>query len=264
MDLSAWTEMKFILFLLVFLRNTGLMIGAPFFQSRNISNPLRVGLAFFLAVVFLPLLNLPGNSPQSFWELVFLMIQEFILGLIMGYILYLAFAGLQLAGQLVEVPMGFGMVNVLDPQTGGQMPIIGQLYYLTAIWLFLLVNGHHILLNVLAQSFKILPVGKLFYFTKGLPLIIKNFSQLFWLALQVAIPIIGVLFLTDVGLGVLSKLIPQINVFILGFPIKVFLGITLLILSLPVLLRWLAVNYSNTGSIWTELLRFIKLIGQGE
>jgi flagellar biosynthetic protein FliR len=160
--------------------------------------------------------------------------------------------------------MGFGMVNVLDPQTGGQMPIIGQLYYLTAIWLFLLVNGHHILLNVLAQSFKILPVGKLFYFTKGLPLIIKNFSQLFWLALQVAIPIIGVLFLTDVGLGVLSKLIPQINVFILGFPIKVFLGITLLILSLPVLLRWLAVNYSNTGSIWTELLRFIKLIGQGE
>jgi len=261
LDLSAWTEMKFTLFLLIFLRNTGLMIAAPFFQSRNIPNVLRICLALFLSFVFVPVLKLPSALPQNFWQIALLMIQELILGLIMGYILYLTFAGLQLAGQLIDVPMGFGMVNVLDPQTGGQMPIIGQLYSLIAVWLFLLVKGDHTLINILAQSFKLLPIGEPLLLTRGLLLVIKAFSGLFWLAIQVAIPIIGVLFLTDIGLGVLAKLIPQINVFFLGFPIKVFLGITILILSLPVLVRWLAVNYSNNGSVWTELLRFLKAIG---
>lgn len=221
---------------------------------------VRVSIALFLSFLFTPLLEpLPVRS-VSFGLFAFSLLQELALGLLMGYILFLTFAGLQLAGQLVDLPMGFSMVNVLDPQTGGQMPIIGQLYFIIALWIFILVKGDHILLTVLAQSFRLLPVGGEILFAKGLPYMIKAFGNLFLLAVQVALPIFGVLFLTDMGLGVLAKLVPQINVFFLGFPLKIFLGLFLLILSLPVLLRWLAVSYSGNGSVWSELLRFLKTL----
>mgnify|MGYP002392548575 CR=1 FL=1 len=252
--------MKLTLFMLVFFRNIGLLIAAPLFQSRNLPTMVRVSIALFLSFIFTPLLEPLPRLPMAFGLILFNLLQEFALGLLMGYILYLTFAGLQLAGRLVELPVGFSMVNVLDPQTGGQMPIIGQLYFIVALWLFILVKGDHTLLTALAQSFRLLPVGEEIIFAKGLPYLLRAFGNLFWLAIQVALPIFGVLFLTDIGLGVLAKLVPQINVFFLGFPLKVFLGLFLLILSLPVLLRWLAVTYSGNGSVWSELLRFLKTL----
>ena len=243
------------------MRNLGLLIGAPFFQSRNIPHTLRVSLALFLALLLVPLLAAAGTMPLTFWQVAFQMGQELLLGIMMGYILYLTIAGIQLAGQIIEVPMGFGMVNVLDPQTGGQMPIIGQLYQIVAVWLFMLVRGDHLLVKVLTQSFKLLPVGQPLALMRGVPLVLRTFANLFILAVQIAIPIVGVLFLTNVGLGVLAKLIPQINVFFLGFPLKVFLGILLLILSLPVFTRWVAELFSANGRVWTELLRFLQALG---
>ena len=221
---------------------------------------VRVSLALFLSFIFTPLLEPLPTWPMPFGLFAFNLLRELALGLLMGYILYLTFAGLQLAGQLVELPMGFTMVNVLDPQTGGQMPIIGQLYFLVALWLFILVKGDHTLLAVLAQSYRLLPVGETIIFTKGLPYLLRAFGNLFLMAVQVALPLFGVLFLTDVGLGVLARLVPQINVFFLGFPLKVFLGLFLLALSLPVFFRWLAESYAGNGSVWTELLRLLKTL----
>lgn len=264
MELARWSELKIALFGLVFFRNIGLLIGAPLFQSRNLPGMVRVSIALFLSFIFVPIIEirsgLPTDLMTNLWLIIFALLQEFVLGLLMGYVLYLTFAGLQLAGQLVEVPMGFGMLNVLDPYSGNQMPIIGQLYYIVALWIFILVKGDHTLLNILAQSYRLLPVGEPMIFTKGLPYIIKAFSGMFWLAVQVALPVLGVLFLTDVFLGVLAKLVPQINVFFFGFPLKAALGLTLIILSLPVFVRWLAGNYSTEGSVWTELLRLLKTI----
>ncbi|HBR28973.1 MAG TPA: flagellar type III secretion system protein FliR [Firmicutes bacterium] len=264
MDLARWSEMKIALFMLVFFRNIGLLIGAPLFQSRNLPGMVRVSIALLLSFIFVPLIETRGglspNLLNNLWLVVFALLQEFALGILMGYVLYLTFAGLQVAGQLVEVPMGFGMLNVLDPYSGNQMPLIGQLYFIVGLWIFILVKGDHTLLNILAQSYRLLPVGEPIFFTKGLPYIIKAFSGMFLLAVQAALPILGVLFLTDVSLGVLAKLVPQINVFFLGFPLKVSLGLTLLILSLPVFVRWLAGNYSTEGSVWTELLRLLKTL----
>lgn len=252
--------MQISLFMLVFFRNLGLLTGAPLFQSRNLPPMVRVSIALFLSFIFVPFVQPLVALPTHFGVFVFYLLQEFALGLLIGFIVYLTFAGLQLAGQLVDRPMGFTMVNVLDPYTGGQMPVVGQLYYIIALWLFILVKGDHTLIRVLSQSYQLIPVGGEVFFTKGLPYFLQAFSGLFWLAVQIAVPIFGVLFLTDVGLGVLAKLVPQINVFFIGFPIKTFLGLTLLILSLPVLVRWLAGYFSANGRVWTELLRFLNTI----
>ena len=146
----------------------------------------------------------------------------------------LAFAGIQLAGSFIETPMGLGMVNVIDPQYGGQIPIIGQLFQLIALWLFLLVNAHHLLFDFLLMTYRLLPVGEALNISNGATMILQAFSGIFWLGLQIAIPIMGVLSDRPGPRGAV-RLIPQINVFVISFPVKISLGLVLILLSLPVL-----------------------------
>lgn len=264
MFFSEWIEGKYLLFLLIFSRITGLLQSAPFFQSRSLPGYFRAGLALFISLILTPLFGEMEVKVSHLLLFFLLVVRELIIGLLLGYVLNLAFAGIQLAGQLVEVPMGFGMVNILDPQAGYEVPIIGQLQHLTALWLFLLVDGHHMLFNLLVKSYQLLPLNAALQFKSGIELVIKAFSGMFWLGFQVALPVWGVIFLTDVGLGVLSRLIPQINVFIMGFPIKVALGLILLILGLPVFVQGLAQYFSPSGKIWSEAIRLLTLLGRGQ
>ncbi|HEY8344811.1 MAG TPA: flagellar biosynthetic protein FliR [Bacillota bacterium] len=259
MNLAEWTELQFVLYLLVYARVFGLLQTAPVFQNKSISGFLRSGLALFVSlVIFPPLANVTDLNLPHIGSFLLLVGGELIIGFTIGYILNLAFAGVQLAGSFIETPMGLGMVNVIDPQYGGQIPIIGQLFQLIALWLFLLVNAHHLLFDFLLMTYKLLPVGKALNINNGAAMILRAFGGVFWLGLQIAIPIMGVLFLTDLGLGVLSRLIPQINVFVISFPVKISLGLILILLSLPVFVRWLAQFFSSIGNYWPEAVSMIK------
>ena len=262
MNLAEWTELQFVFYLLIYSRVFGLLQSAPVFQNKSISGFLRSGLALFVALVVFPLVtNFTNLRVTSISQFLFLVMQELLIGLTIGYILNLAFTGIQLAGSFIETPMGLGMVNVIDPQYGGQIPIIGQIFQLAALWLFLLVNGHHLLFDFLLMTYKLLPISKAININAGAAMILQAFGGIFWLGLQIAIPIMGVLFLTDIGLGVLSRLIPQINVFIISFPVKIFMGLVLILFSLPVFLRWLAQFFSSVGNYWPEAVSIIKSLG---
>src|SRR5690554_5674984 len=142
----------------------------------------------------------------------------------MGYVVNMVLAAFQLAGQMIDVPMGFGLANVLDPQQGIRMPIVGQLQQIIALWIFLLVDGHHVLFRALVESYRLLPVGNLPFFAHGTELVVRAFSSMFLLGFTIALPIVGVLFLTNIGLGILVRLIPQVNVFMVSFPLKIMIG----------------------------------------
>jgi len=259
LNLAEWTEIQFVGCLLVYARIFTLLQTAPVFQNKSISGSLRSGLALFISLVVFPLVSRTINlEALNIGNFLLLLVQELVIGLSIGYVLSLAFAGIQLAGRFVETPMGLGMVNVIDPQYGGQVPIIGQIFQLIALWIFLVVNGHHLLFEFLLRSYRLLPMGAAININSGIEMIIKAFTGIFRLGLQVAIPIMGVLFLTDISLGVLARLIPQINVFIVGFPVKIFLGMVLLLLSLPVFVRWMAQFFSSIGNYWPEALRIIN------
>lgn len=262
MTFYGWTEQALVLFLLVTIRITGLLTAAPVFQSRNLPVVIRVGLAFLISLVLTPVL--PGvielNHPAT---LILMVVQELLTGLLMGFVVNMIFAAFQVAGQLIEVPMGFGLVNVLDPMTGVQLPLVGQVKHIISLWIFLLVDGHHTLIRALVESYRLLPVGEPPLFTHGVELIVKAFSGMFLLAFKIALPIVGVLFLTTVGLGILVRLIPQINVFMVGFPLKILVGLFLLWLSMAVFIRWFADYLSPSGEIWRDLLRIITAVGRG-
>ncbi len=220
-------------FLLVFARVTTMLFLFPIFGSNQIPVYLKAGLAASLTLILAFVLppSLDGVLPMGHF-LVHVALQVGI-GIIVGYCAFLVFMAILLAGQIVDIEMGFALANVIDPVSNIQQSLIGQFQNLLAFMFFLALDGHHKLILVLAQSFDLIPLGRAFHMNAPVAdIVISLFGSIFALALQLAFPIIAAMFLTDLILGLLSRLVPQMNVFVVGFPIKLGLGLWILLILL--------------------------------
>ena len=260
MDWTALFGVDFPVFLLVLSRTSGLLIAAPYFQSRSLPAMIKVGLTLFLSLVLAPVLSL---QPGGDWVHGTLWLQsiaaEVVTGLTMGFVLNLSFAAIQLAGQMIDISIGFGVVNIIDPQSGSEMPIMGQLQQLLAMWLFLVLNGDHLIIKALVYSYKLIPPGGFTCTTPGVRSIVHAFSGMFLLGVQIALPIVGAIFLADLTMGIVSRLIPQINVFMTGFPIKIVLGLLLVILATPFFSHLIGGLVSSDGGLWQAIGKILPL-----
>ncbi|HEX2954006.1 MAG TPA: flagellar biosynthetic protein FliR [Bacillota bacterium] len=256
MNWAAILGVDFPVFLMVLGRTSGLIITAPYFQSRSMPVMVRAGLALFLALVLAPVLGLRYGAE---WTQGNLWIQSFtaevMTGLTMGYLLNLSFVAIQVSGQLIDVSIGFGVVNILDPQSGVEMPITGQFQQIMALWIFLVLHGDHLIIGALAHSYKIIPPAAFSLTTHGVKVILEAFGGMFLLGFQIALPIVGAIFLADLAMGIVSRLIPQINIFVTGFPIKIALGLLMLILLIPMLSHLMNNFASQGGQLWQTLER---------
>jgi flagellar biosynthetic protein FliR len=223
-------------FLLVLCRITSFFVVAPVFSSRNIPVTFKIGFAFFISIiVFLTV----GFDTKVTMDAAYLLavLREVLAGLIIGYVSYLFFAAVQTSGALMDMQIGFGIANIVDPLTGVSAPLIGNLKYMLMTLVFLSLNGHHYLLAGIMDSYKWIPLDNgLFHAIYGgsiTEFIVRTFADTFLLALQISAPIVVAMFLTDVGLALLARTAPQFNVFVIGVPIKILVGIALLILLLP-------------------------------
>lgn len=227
---------QFDAFLLAFLRITAFLFFMPVFSSRVIPALARLGLAFFLTLcLFYPFSSLFKISPLSSWELGLYALREFFVGIVMGTFVSIIFSAFQLAGTIYGYQMGFGVISILDPEAMESVSLTGQLKYLLAMFLFLETNCHHNLLLALFNSFNVVPLGSA-KITKGLVKeIFLVFSGSFIIAVQIALPIIAILLMIDIALGIIGRTIPQLNVFIIGFPLKIGVATLTLIFLLPAL-----------------------------
>lgn len=245
MDIWTWLETQTGIFLLVFARMSGVFSTAPVLGSRNVPVIARVGLALSLALILLPPVAAGQvTAPTALLAYVAAAAREFVAGLIIGYICSLVFFAVQAAGHLLDLQIGFGIVNVFDPQFGQQVPLIGNFYYLLALMVFLAINGHHLLLAGLYASFQVLPLlAPQFAGGPLLAVATQLAIGVFTIALKIAMPVLVALFLTDVALGVLNRTMPQMNIFMVGLPGKIFVGLFLIFLSLPMLVFFLEVSF---------------------
>lgn len=255
MYFEALFGLTFTQILLAFTRISGFIFTAPVFQSKNITPPLKVFLAFGMALIIAPLIksDLEVFNLSLAFTIVSLL-AELLVGLIIGFIANLMFAGLQLAGYYFDLTLGFGMVNLFDPNSGTEMPLFSHFNNLLALLVFLSINGHHQLLRALIESYQVIPPGKFFLQAGGVQIVVQAFVKMFLLGFQVGLPIIGSVFLVDVALGIIAKLLPQLNVFVIGFPIKIALGLLMLIAFLPVYLMLVEMIFGNSG----ETYRFLR------
>lgn len=215
--------------------------------------------AFGLALVTAPFIqNSADLNRFTFGMAVFTLIQEVLVGLIIGFMVNFTFYAIQMAGYFFDVSLGFGVVNIIDPNTGTEMPVLGQFNYILALIIFLAINGHHTLILSLIQSYEIIKPGMLFIHKEAVGIVVSAFSRMFYLGFQIGVPIIGALFLTDVAMGIVAKLIPQINVFVMGFPVKIILGVLLLIVFLPVYVYLVAYLFGTNGEAFDFLRHMLK------
>lgn len=246
MDLFQLMQNQTGFFLLVFTRITGIFSMAPIFGSRNVSVIVKAGLALALTFILFPLVfDEKTPIPDSFLGYFFIVVGEFLIGLIIGFAASLVFSAIQMAGQLLDMQIGFGIVNVLDPQSGQQLPLVGNFKYILALLVFLATNSHHMLLAALFSSFKLIPVSGFIYQVELTEVMIDMVGGMFVIAMKICFPVLLSLLLTDVALGILARTMPQMNIFVVGVPGKIIVGLFVLSIALPFYIMFLEVAFSG-------------------
>lgn len=227
-------------FLLVFFRITGIIFFAPIFGDQAVSSRLKLGLVLATSILIFPLIEMSGFNPMKHPISYALTIsKELIIGIVIGLAVKLIFTGIHLAGHIAGRQMGLGLANVFSPQAGVQMPIIAQFYGFLASLIFLTINAHHWLLAAITRSFEAIPLAGFQYSLKTSAHIaevttVQLGAKIFVTAFKLGAPVICTLFLVNLALGIIARAVPQVNVFILGFPIKIIIGFLILSASIRI------------------------------
>ena len=222
-------------FLLIFARVAAFVSILPFWGWRGVPVALRVFFALVLAVTLTFSWEGQLTLPVHDLGLFFLLSKEILTGLVLGFLVYLFLSAFLMAGQLMDHQAGLMMAGAFDPLFSGQVTILGQFFYFLAVVFYLSINGHHLLFLSLRESFTVIPLTGPFVSSPVIRQYLQTCSAVFLLAFQIAAPVIIVLWLLDIALGLLSKAVPQIHVFIVGLPLKVALVLLVFLLLLPLL-----------------------------
>ncbi len=227
-------ELYFYSFIIILIRFTSFFYTAPIFGGSTMPVLAKVGFAALTSILVLFVTGpIAASVPVNMLEVFLLVAGEVAFGLTLGYSVSLVFAGVQLGGMMMGYQMGFAVANVLDPVSNQQVSILGQFLFLFAMLYFLVMDAHHILLKGMADSFIIAPAGSFAVSQFSVAWLVETFGRMFWLGLKLAMPIVGAIFLVDVSLGIIAKTVPQMNVFIVGLPLKSLLGMFILGLAFP-------------------------------
>lgn len=228
-----YLEGKFIIGLLILVRVSGLFTSGPFFKNSAIVPQVKIFLALFVTVIM----------TSAFWQeqpvielnvfnLAMLVIKEFMVGLLLGFVANFPFVAARFAGGLVDMEMGY-QTGALFDREASTPTLLGEFNELIVLMLFLIMNGHHYLIEGIYLSMKVLPLDTMVFTQTTLDLLGKMAISIFILAVKLASPLLIASFLTNLGLALLARVAPQTNVFVLSFQIKVIVGLIMLTVSLP-------------------------------
>lgn len=219
-----------------FIRCLALFAGMPLFSQRTVPMPVRIGLALFFSVAAQPSLPpMPVLPLDSLPMLLLLVAQQVLIGLSMGFAVRIVFAALEFAGELIGLQMGLNFAGFFDPGTGSQGTATARFFGTLVAFLFVVTNGHLMLIQALAASFHAFPVGQEpFAFLRAAQPQVWG-AEIFRIGLWVALPVLALLLFVNLVLGVISRVAPQLNVFSIGFPITVSVGLLGLVVTLPLM-----------------------------
>tara|TARA_B100001123_G_C15302826_1_gene1021658 strand:+ start:1615 stop:2391 length:777 start_codon:yes stop_codon:yes gene_type:complete len=233
MDILNLNYAEFERFLFVLFRVGAMIIFVPIIGSRQIPGILKIGLILFLSMAIFPLVqDRPMPEPNGIFELSKFLMADVTIGLGISYISRLIFTAVQVAGTVVDFQMGFGVVNVIDPQTDTQVSVTAQLQNILAIFIFLAIDAHHYIFHAIVDSFFVINPFEINFASVTPEYVLHLFSATFTTAVKISAPIMAILFFLSVGLGLVARTVPQMNVFIVGFPLQIGIGLLMVGLSI--------------------------------
>lgn len=217
-------------FLLILVRISGFMVAAPIFSLRNIPMRVKTLLALAIAVVVFHVIPYREVIYSTTIEYAIVVITEMLAGLIMGFMANVAYYILSFAGQIIDQEIGFSMVNQFDPITSAQVTITGNLYTYAVMLMVIITNMHHYLIRAITDSFQVIPVGSV-VLDFNLYEVMKRFVvDYFVLGFRIVLPIFASLLVVNTILAILARVAPQMNMFVIGLQLKVFVGLVVLVL----------------------------------
>jgi len=235
-----------------------MLLAAPIFSSRQV--PVRFRLMLMLLITWMVMPTLPAMPTAEVLSHTgfIIMLQQILIGVIMGFILQMVFGALVFGGQVVAYSTGLGFASMVDPQNGVQVPVIAQFYLILATLLFLLSNGHLLAIELVADSFQTLPVAVDGISRNGLLEIVAWGSRLFAGGLLISLPIVGAMLMVNMGMGVVMRAAPQLNIFSVGFPVTMLLGFALMWVSLPSVFSLFNAIVDEAFQLMMQLLRVTR------
>ncbi len=259
MDIFSQIASKIDVFLLIMARVGGIFLTGPVYSNRMIPRQVRILMTVILSLIMFTGLQFKTPViPAKIGPFTLYLISEIMVGLVIGFVAQLTFAAIQFAGQAMDMQIGFGIVNVIDPVYGIQAPLIGSFQNVLALLLFLATNGHHYMIAALYQSFHKIPVFGLTGGKELTQVMIDLFGNMLVTGLKLGIPVAGAIFVAEVALGMIARTVPEMQVWFVGIPAKIFIGLLLLTMILPIYLT--IIQFLFEGN-YQDILRVIKLMG---
>ncbi len=245
------------LFSLFFGRISAFVFLLPVLGNRTVPLQVKVGLSIFLSI-FLVSVNTGVNAvlPTDLLPFILLVVKEVVVGLVLGFTTKFLFAGVQLAGETVGRQMGFGLARVMDPGFNDQTSVVSEFQIIVVFLIYLTINGHHFLLQGLMESYEKLPVAAVVISGNGLgEHMMRLASGMFLAGVKIGAPVIVALLLTNVALGLIARTVPQMNIFIVGLPLRILVGLLAMSVTISLFMNIFRHLWLNFQIDFVELIR---------
>lgn len=229
------TDAGYLATILVFFRIGGIFLPVPIFGSSNIPSQVKVGFVLLLSLIMVPV-TLDQFNPaviDSFPALLYYGVSEFLIGLSYGLVSAVFINAVYFAGAIIDMSVGLSIVSVISPQDEQEIPVSANLLYLLGVMIFLATDMHHVLIRGILDTFRILPVGTGIYNFSGVMQFNNYLSTSLIIGFQLSAPFIFTMLMIDIILGLLSKAMPSMNIFVLGLPLKIMIGFILYLILIP-------------------------------
>lgn len=259
MEILNQIASKIDLFLLIMSRIGGIFVTAPVYSNRAIPRQVKVLMTLLISMIVLA--GVPIKMPAAPAKLdyfIMLLASEMIIGMIIGFVAQFTFAAIQFAGQALDMQMGFGVTNVIDPLYGTQAPLMGSFQNLLALLLFLSTNSHYYMIAALFQSYQKIPLFGMSGDTALYEMMIDLFGNMLVTGVKIAIPVVGALFVAEVALGMIARTMPEMQVYFVGIPAKIIVGLLLMIMIMPIYMTTLQILFDRD---YQDTLKILKIMG---
>lgn len=246
-------------FLLVLTRTSGIFLISPFFGSLNVPIQLRAAAAITMAMVIFPVIvrETVVTAPANVFMFAGTVIQEMFIGWLIGFVAFVVMAAINMSGKIMDLQIGFAVANVMDPTSGQQSPLIGSFLYNLSVIYFLVVNGHHMIIAGLVESFRSVPLDSVIWNPSIANFMIDLTNGVFLTGMKIAMPVTFAILITNVGMGILARTMPQMNIFVVGIPMHLMIGLFMLAMLMPFYVLFLDVMFSG---MYSSISTAIKLI----
>ncbi len=230
--LNLLSPYNIVIYMLIFTRLSGLMQSAPFFSTIGAPIMTRLWFSAIVAFIFYPLVYTSKNFivPKDIIEFIILIMIEFFIGFLIGFIANLVFEGVRMSGNILSVQMGLSMSEALDPATGVSSNELSKIYIYLVTLIFITTGAYQMLFIAVFNSFSAIPMGEFLIFNSQIiASMVQLFGAIFKIAFGVALPIFAVLIISDMLLGMMNKMMPQMNIYMVALPVKIYIGLFLIL-----------------------------------